>query len=205
MRGPGETRMPGTVHLGVAPEVGDPAPDGEVLDVGEGPVRLSSAWAEAPAVLVFLRYFGCPFCQMQVVSLREARERFVEAGANVVLVGQGEPERGRAFTASHAVPFPCLLDRDRALYRAYGLGRGTAMQIFSPRVAVPFVRANLHPETMQRGLRGGSFTQMPGTFVVDREGTIRMAHRNRHIGDSPSTDALLATVASLASPPPAGP
>src|SRR5207247_7149471 len=106
---------------------------------------------------------------------------------------------GRSFTASHALPFPCLLDRDRALFRAYGLGRGTTIQIFSPRVAVPFLRANLHPDTRQRGLRGGSFTQMPGTFVVDVTGTIQVAHRNRHIGDSPTNEVLLAAVAAVAS------
>jgi len=185
---------------GRLPDVGDPAPDAWLLDLQGERVALSSFWAERPSVVVFLRYFGCPFCQMQVVSLREERQRFDSIGGAIVLLGQGEPGQGLAFTRSHDLPFPCLLDADRTAFGAYGLGRGTVMQIFSPKVGVPFLRANLHGETRQRGLRGGRFTQMPGTFVVDIDGTIRLAHRNRHIGDSPPAETLLRTLAELRPP-----
>jgi peroxiredoxin len=184
--------------LDALPGVGDPAPDAQLLDLAGNPLSLSASWTDGPAVVVFLRYFGCPFCQMQVVSLREQRHRFVEAGAKVVLVGQGQPEAGDAFTQYHRLQFPCLLDPHRAAYRAYGLGEGSPLQVFSPRVGVPFLRANAHAATRQRGLRGGNFWQMPGTFVVDRAGVIGLAHRNRHIGDSPSNDDLLRAVAELA-------
>lgn len=62
------------------PGVGDPAPDSSLLDASGMEARLSFFWQEAPAVLVFLRYFGCPFCQAQVVTLREDERRFLEAG-----------------------------------------------------------------------------------------------------------------------------
>jgi peroxiredoxin len=39
-------------------EVGDPAPDPEVLDALDRRVRLSALWAERPAVLAFLRHYG---------------------------------------------------------------------------------------------------------------------------------------------------
>jgi len=100
-----------------------------------------------------------------------------------------------------------LLDRDRGAYRAYGLVRGRAMQVLSPRVALPWIKAELASETRQRGLNGGSFLQMPGTFVVDsggvvraRSGTIRMAHRNRHFADAPSVDRLLDVLAGAGRP-----
>ena len=57
-----------------APGVGDRAPDATLLDLDGGEVALSSLWKDRPAVLVFLRYFGCPFCQAQVASLRDDRE-----------------------------------------------------------------------------------------------------------------------------------
>jgi hypothetical protein len=72
------------------------------------------------------------------------------------------------------------------------------MQVLSPRVALPWVRAELSSETRQRGLKGGSFLQMPGTFVIDpagvvraKTGTVKMAHRNRHFADTPSIELLL--------------
>jgi peroxiredoxin len=39
-------------------QVGDPAPDVELLDVDGRPVRLSTLWSDGPAVLAFLRHYG---------------------------------------------------------------------------------------------------------------------------------------------------
>ncbi len=40
--------------------------------------------------------------------------------------------------------------------------------------------------------------QMPGTFVVDRTGVVRLAHRNRHVADNPPNRLLLDTTTSVA-------
>jgi peroxiredoxin len=182
------------------PQVGDPAPDATLVD-GEGlRLQLSSFWSASPTVLVFLRYFGCPFCQMHVVKLREDRGLFEAARAAVVLVGQGSPEQGAGFCQRKHLPFPCLLDAEKVAYRAYGLRRRNLAVVVSPAIAVPFVRANLNPETRQRGLEGGDFFQMPGTFVVDTTGIVRLAHRNRTIADSPSNHALLDVIARVGQP-----
>lgn len=182
----------------VGPEVGDPAPDGLLVDLRGEEVLLSSLWEERPAVVVFLRYFGCPFCQTQVVTLRNEHERIRRAGADVGLIGHGDPDAAVEFSASKRTPFPMLLDRDRGTYRRYGLTQGKAMQVLAPQVALPWIKAELSPETRQRGLKGGNFLQMPGTFVIDvggvvraRSGTVRMAHRNRHFADTPSIERLL--------------
>ena len=180
------------------PEVGDPAPDSLLIDADRNEVLLSSLWEDRPAVVVFLRYFGCPFCQTQVVHLRNDYERIRRAGADVGLVGHGDRDAAAEFTASKRTPFPLLLDRDRGTYRRYGLVQGKAMQVLSPRVALPWLKAERSPETRQRGLKGGNFLQMPGTFVIDasgvvraRGGMVRMAHRNRHFADAPSIERLL--------------
>jgi len=179
------------------PAVGDPAPEATLIDRTGGKVALSSSWQGHPAVLVFLRYFGCPFCQMQVVGLRADRERFVERRATVVLIGQGSPEEGARFCDEKQVSFDCVLDTEGWVYSDYGLGRGSLGQVFGPSVIAPFLRANLHPETRQRGLKGGSMMQMPGTFVVDSGGIVRFAHRNRTISDSPRNEHLLEVLAEL--------
>jgi hypothetical protein len=106
------------------------------------------------------------------------------------------------------LPFPLLLDRDRGTYRAYGLVQGKAMQVLSPRVALPWIKAELSSETRQHGLAGGNFLQMPGTFVIDtsgvvqaRGGRVRMAHRNQNFADAPSIERLLEALAGAGRPP----
>jgi prostamide/prostaglandin F2alpha synthase len=179
------------------PGLHDRAPDVSLLDMAAREASLSEFWQREPAVVVFLRYFGCPFCQAQVVQLRDDRRRFDEAGAGIVLIGQGSPSEAVAFTDRMEQPFDCLVDPDRSAYRAYGLARARPSQVAGPRVALPFLRANLHRQTLQRGLHGGSFMQMPGTFVVDTEGLIRMAHRNRHVADTPSNQRILEVLTAL--------
>ena len=68
-----------------------------------------------------------------------------------------------------------MLDTEGWVYSDYGLGRGSLRQVFGPVSIAPFLRANLHAETRQRGLKGGSMMQMPGTFVVDSQGVVRFA------------------------------
>lgn len=179
------------------PAIGDPAPEATLIDRTGASVALSANWQGHPAVLVFLRYFGCPFCQMQVVGLRADRERFEDLRAAVVLIGQGSPEEGARFCDEKQVSFECVLDTEGWVYSDYGLGRGSLGQVFGPASIAPFLRANLHAETRQRGLKGGSMMQMPGTFVVDPGGVVRFAHRNRTISDSPRNEHILEVLAEL--------
>jgi peroxiredoxin len=181
----------------VGPHAGDRAPEAVLLDPGGLEATLSFFWQESAAVLVFLRYLGCPFCQAQVVTLRQDERRFLEAGANVVLIGHGDRRAAEEFRKARLVPFTFLLDPDRAAYRAYGLARGGLMQVFGPSTALPFLTANIRSETRQRGLKGGDLMQMPGTFVVDAEGVVRFAHRNRHVADSPRNHDILVAVGRI--------
>jgi peroxiredoxin len=184
--------------------VGDLAPDALLIDPDGREVLLSAMWRDEPAVIVFLRYFGCPFCQAQVVTLRRDEALFREAGARVALVGHGHPADALAFVQAKRLPFPLLLDRDRGAYRVYGLTQGKVMQVLSPKAALPWLKAELSSETRQGGLKGGSFLQMPGTFVIDtggvvrfRGGLIQFAHRNKHVADSPANEHILRLVAAL--------
>jgi peroxiredoxin len=179
------------------PHAGDPAPEAVLVDPGGLEARLSFFWQESAAVLVFLRYLGCPFCQAQVVTLREDERRFLEAGANVVLIGHGDRQAAEEFRKGKLLSFTFLRDPDRAAYRAYGLARGSLMQVFGPSTALPFLTANLRSETRQRGLKGGDLMQMPGTFVVDGDGVVRLAHRNRHVADSPRNQDILEALGSI--------
>lgn len=187
------------------PAVGDLAPDASLLDLTGTEVPLSSLWRARPAVIIFLRYFGCPFCQAQVVALRRDEPRFRDAGAQIGLVGHGTASEGAAFVSDRRLPFPLLLDPDRSAYRSYGLVQGRAMQVLGPQVFLPWLKAEVSSETRQRGLKGGSFFQMPGTFVVDRggvvrlnQGLVRLAHRSRHVADTPSNETILGLVSALA-------
>jgi peroxiredoxin len=128
--------------------------------------------------------------------LRDDRDRFEGAGANVVLIGLGSPEQAVGFCASRGIPFACVTSPDRSAHRSYGLRRGSFDQIAGPRVWLPWVRNQLG-ERRQGSFGQGDVAQLPGTFVVDRAGIIRYAHRGRSSRDNPSNDEVLRALAGL--------
>jgi peroxiredoxin len=131
------------------------------------------------------------------VQLRDDRDRFDEAGATITLIGLGPHTRAQLFCDDRHVPFECLSDPAQDAYRAYGLERGTNSQLFGPQLLVRYARALLRRDVESAKLSGDDYRQMPGTFVINRSGVIRYAHRNRDVADNPPNDAVLESLAEL--------
>lgn len=43
----------------------------------------------------------------------------------------------------------------------------------------------------------GDVMQLPGTFIIDRDGTVRYARYGRHSGDHPQTSELVSALLSM--------
>ncbi len=128
--------------------------------------------------------------------MRDAYPRFRELGAEVAVVTFASQEETDRFC--EGAPFPCLADPSREAYDAFGLERRpSAWRIFDPRQAGAFVRATLAGHRARRTRL--SSLQLGGTFVLDRDGEIRYAHRNRNPADNPPLEELLRAVEGLRS------
>jgi peroxiredoxin len=108
-----------------------------------------------------------------------------------VPIGQGTPEELRKFMEGRDLPFEMLTDPERAAFRAYGLERGSAGQIFSRQVVVEGFKAAAEGHVMTRAV--GDVMQLPGSFVV-QDGTIVFAHRGQLSSDVGDPDELIAAV-----------
>lgn len=89
------------------------------------------------------------------------------------------------------LPFEVLTDPEREAYRAYGLERGSAGQIFSRKVVVEGLKAASEGHVMTKAV--GDVMQLPGSFVIE-DGTILFAHRGQLSSDVGSPDDLIAAV-----------
>ena len=131
------------------------------------------------------------------MQLRDDRERFERAGAQISLIALGPHTRAQLFCDERHVPFECLSDPSQDAYRAYGLERGNNRQLFGPQLLLRYARALLKRDVDAAKLSGDDYRQMPGVFVIDRSGVIRYAHRNRDVADNPPNDELLAALAEI--------
>ena len=182
-------------------QVGDPAPDLELFDSTGARRRLSEAWTPGPALLVFLRHFGCSCLRDRLDGLSTEIAAYRAAGATVHLVGQGEPERTAAVTSRRGYPVPVWCDPDRRAYEAYGLLEATPPQVLHDFAWHPGDEALA--EAMGRSARRGtermlvdSPWQLPGEFVIGADGRIVLGHRAQYCEDLPAKGVLLGAIAS---------
>jgi peroxiredoxin len=150
--------------------------------------RLGESWAERPAVLVFLRHFGCVTCREQVTELRPSIERIHELGAELVLVGNGSPEAAGALREEFQLSVPVYADPQRRSYRALGLQRSLFSTIRWR--AVRNVIAALRRGVSQRGLQGDAW-QQGGCVIVLPDGSVPFYFASRAAGDHPSPETIL--------------
>lgn len=188
-----------SVMTGVAegPQVGEPAPDVTMRRDDGSEFTLSQLWQNGPAVLVFLRYFGCTFCREHIAQLRHDEARFRELETTIALISLGTPEATAEFCASRASEeiFICLSDMEKQAYRAFGLRRVDMAHLMTPHVWARGIQNMLHGYFA--GMPKGDINQLPGVFIIDREGIIRYAHRHKDASDNPPNAELLDVLASL--------
>jgi peroxiredoxin len=184
-------------------QIGDRAPDFTLLDHGGARVGLGEFWAKRPALVIFWRQFGCSCGLARAERLRKEYQEYVAAGANVVVVGQGEPDRSAAYRAEQELMPPILCDPDEHAYRAYGLLEGTPPQVLydAPREMWAHDSETGAEFQRQRREQGRPLVDnpwlLPGEFVIDTAGTIRLAHRYQHCEDYPEPLVIIATIASV--------
>jgi peroxiredoxin len=123
--------------------------------------------------------------------LREAHAEFERRGASIAAVAQGTPSATASLCGRHQVPFRCFADPTREAYAAFGLGRGSVAQVMGPQV---MLKATISAMRGNVGLPGGDIFQMPGTFVIDRDGIIRLAYRGDDISDLPPVETIFAAL-----------
>ena len=114
----------------------------------------------APLVFFFYPKDHTPICTQEACGFRDAYEQFTAAGARVVGVSSDSPEQHRAFIERHRLPFPIISDRGGALRRLFGV-----------------------PKTL-------GFLPGRVTYVVDREGIVRLVFNAQLVADDHVRRAL---------------
>ena len=168
-----------------------------VLQDHEGrEVRLGDLWRDRPAVLVFLRYYGCSFCREQAMKLHRDRERFAEVGVRLATIGHGTPEEAAKFRAKRKLEIPVLVDTDRVSYEAAGAKIAVFSEIMGPRILARGLKHSIKSRVMQ-GRFSGHPAQLGGVVVVAPDGSIRYAHMAEDASDAPPNEEILAAARAI--------
>ena len=175
------------------------APDFDATTTSGDTVKASDYWKSSPVVLVFLRHLGCTFCRTQVIELSRTYAKFRDLGGEVVCVAMGSYQAGKAFQIMFDVPFPILMlgeDNTRP-YQQYNLGKGSLGQLFGLASLMNGFKAMAKLKSRTLGKIEGDGMQMPGTFIVDRNGVIQFAYLSENASDNPPTNLLLGALSKI--------
>ena len=120
------------------------------------------------------------------------------ARAHVALVTFTTPDEVAAYQQRRRLPFPILIDADRHVYNAYGLGRGSFLDVWGwsavrrywqiLRPSGPGRRSDLQPTSEDT-------RQLGGDMVIAPDGRLTWGHWSLRSTDRPSVDEIVEAVA----------
>lgn len=123
-----------------------------------------------------------------MAQLRQRQDDFERLNVQVLVISFGTEDWAKAWLEETGAPFPLLLDPERRVYRAYGLGR-SVLRVWSPKVLWRYLRLMMAGRRL-KPIQGDPH-QLGGDFIVDAGGIVRLAHPSRDPTDRPSVEALL--------------
>lgn len=175
------------------PGINDPAPELNLRNVKGEPVSLQD-FSGRPVAVIFMRYVGCPVCQMETLEYRQQYQTLRDAGLELVMVFQSSVENLQQYAVQEALPFTVLSDPKAKAYKLWGADWGIS-GFLSPKNLSPIVRS------LKAGHRHGKFEgnefQYPAAFIVDGNGLIRFAHYGKTVSDGISPQELRRTFTAL--------
>jgi hypothetical protein len=160
------------------------------------PIRLGDLWADRPALLLFWRHWGCGCGVGRAELLREQYGALAEEGAEIVVIGQGEPERAAWYATSFDLPCRVVCDVDGSAYEAYGLLEMSPWLLLGePKPDMASFEAMI-PEDRAKGrpVADNPFL-LPGEFVVDRHGRLVLSYRYQYCDNYPDLETLTGAIA----------
>jgi peroxiredoxin len=149
------------------PRTGEPIADAPLIDVETGPFRLYERTADAPVVLLFFRFAGCPACNIALPYYNETLWPALEArGVQQVAISPQLPDRLIEIKQRHHLGFAIATDPDNGFARRLGITF----------VANAATQAQRQPGAPWIGETIGTGTwelPQPAVILLDRKGIIR--------------------------------
>jgi peroxiredoxin len=145
------------------------APDFSLPDARGGTVALSSLLARGPVVLTFYRGSWCPFCDLQLRAYQSVLPKIRALGAELVAISPQTADYALSDVEKKQLTFPVLHDAGNRVARVYGL----VYSLSEPLRQLQVGFGNPLPK-----FNGDESWELPvpGTFVLDRRGIVKLAH-----------------------------
>jgi thioredoxin-dependent peroxiredoxin len=142
-------------------------------------------------LLVFLRYYGCPVCQLDLKEYREKYQTLKETETELIIVLQSTPESIR--DQGGAFEFLIACDPEKKMYQELDIRAAKSMIGMLSFKTIAKVK-----RTKQEGIEHGEYEgeelQLPAAFLIDKTGKVIFSHYAKNLGDMPSPEDFIQMV-----------
>lgn len=146
---------------------------------------------ESPVLLVFLRQFGCVFCQQALKDLVDIREIIQSKGVRLCFVHMASTEEGDEYFKKFGFGgVPHISDPQCEYYALFGLIKAKFSQLFGLQVWLKTFEAAIKEKNNLFAKQIGDGFQMPGVFFL-RNGIIEDRYLHERASDRPDYSNLI--------------
>ena len=121
------------------------------------------------------------------------RDQFAEAGARLVVVGQGTPMNAAHFRDRFRLELDLLVDTDRRAYKAAGTKVGTLSELIAPGIVARALWRGRESGVFQGAIEGHP-AQLGGLMLVLPGGDVPWTHLSDDAGDYPPNAEVIGAV-----------
>jgi peroxiredoxin len=147
---------------------GEQAPDFTLPDAAGNAVTLSELLKQGPVVVTFYRGAWCPYCNLTLRAYQQALPQLQALGASLVAISPQTPDNSLTMQEKNKLTFAVLSDVGNQVSRKFGL-------VFSLEEAVRATHQQMGANLPAFNGDESWELPMPGTFLIDQTGTIRLA------------------------------
>ena len=168
------------------------APDFMLPDPNGRLFRLHSLLSRGPVVLVFYRGGWCPYCNLHLRGFQRALPELEKFGARVVAVSPQLPDNSLTTQEKNQLTFLVLSDVGNKVASRFGIVYQLSEQLQE------LYRQFGHPLDVFNGPDGEQHLPLPATFLIGRDGRIRLTHVDADYTHRLDPDDVVAKLSKLA-------
>lgn len=162
----------------------------EVLDKAGNKIKLRDLWAEAPAVFVFLRHFGCEACRKHATEVWKLKDHLQAKGAKIHFIGNGTPHFLNVFVEENNMSEASFYtDPSLASFKAAGFRKGFWIDPGEMHSRGEFLWLAINFQ-IKHGHEEGNVWQLGGVLVVGKDGNPIYQFTSQMMGHFPPIDDI---------------
>jgi peroxiredoxin len=147
---------------------GELAPDFTLPDALNRTVTLSELLKQGPVVLTFYRGVWCPYCNLELRAYQQTLPQFQALGTSLVAISPQTPDLSLSTEEKNELTFAVVSDVGNQVAREYGL-------VFPLDETVRALHQQMGANLPTYNGDESWELPMPGTFLIDQTGTVRLA------------------------------